>query len=91
MTRTTTIAFALALTLALPATAQTTREELDLPPLSYAGATFLHPNGCLYARADAPGSLRRWHAISNGHVVVAGARRGTDCTGILTQPAGSSR
>jgi hypothetical protein len=64
---------------------------MQLPPLSYTAQTFLHPNGCLYARADAPGAPRRWHAISNGNVVVSGAQRGTDCTGILTQPAGSSR
>lgn len=82
---------ALLVCLALPAAAQSTTEELQLPPATYAGMTYLHPNGCLYARADAPGAPRRWHAISNGNVVVAGAQRGTDCTGVLTQPPGDGR
>jgi hypothetical protein len=77
--------------LALPAAAQSTPEEMQLPPPTYAGLTYLHPNGCLYTRADAPGTPRRWHAISNGNVIVAGARRGTDCTGVLTQPPGDGR
>ncbi len=45
---------ALLLCAALPAAAQS-REELQLPPASYDALTFLHPNGCLYTRADAPG------------------------------------
>jgi hypothetical protein len=76
---------------AAPVMAQTSAEEMQLPPASYEGMTFLHPNGCLYARADAPGYPRRWHAISNGNVVVAGARRGSECTSVLTQPGVASR
>ncbi len=81
---------ALFLCAALPAAAQS-NEELQLPPPSYDGLTFLHPNGCLYTRADAPGTVRRWHAISNGNTLVAGARRGHECTSVLTQPASASR
>lgn len=81
---------ALLLCAALPAAAQS-REEMQLPPSSYQSLTFLHPNGCLYTRADAPGMPRRWHAISNGNTLVAGARRGSECTSILTQPVSASR
>lgn len=76
---------------AVPAASQPTREEMQLPPPTYSDMTFLHPNGCLYARADAPGYARQWHAISNGNVFVAGARRGDECTTVLTQPTGTSR
>lgn len=82
---------ALCLCLAAPVAAQPTAEETQLPPMSYQGATFLHPNGCLYARADAPGFPRRWHAITNGHVVAAGARTNGECSGVLTQPGGATR
>jgi hypothetical protein len=82
---------ALCLCLAAPVAAQPTAEEMQLPPMSYQNMTFVHPNGCVYTRADAPGFPRRWHAISNGTVLVAGARSGTDCTTILTQPGGAMR
>ena len=82
---------ALCLCLAAPVAAQPTADELQLPPMSYQGMTFLHPNGCLYTRADAPGTPRRWHAIHNGGAVVAGARSGGACSGVLTQPGGAMR
>lgn len=82
---------ALCLCLAAPVAAQPTADEMQLPPMSYQGATFLHPNGCVYARADAPGYPRRWHAITNGATLVQGARQGNECLGVLTQPGGAMR
>ena len=77
----------LALT-AMPALANPTGEEMQLPPMTYAQLTFEHPNGCVYTRADPEGHGRRWIVISNGNAVVAGARDGDQCTATLVQPMG---
>ncbi|MCC5973882.1 MAG: hypothetical protein JJT81_07505 [Rubellimicrobium sp.] len=74
------------LCLALPAAASRSQDEAQLPPLSFTGMTFQHPNGCVYSRADPPGGVRSWHAIANAQQFFPGARPGNRCTPTLFQP-----
>jgi hypothetical protein len=82
------VVFALVSMLVLPAQASRANEEAQLPPMSYTAATFHHPNGCVYSRADPPGYPRTWHVIMNAPRFFAGAKTGSNCTPLLYQPRG---
>lgn len=80
------IALFTCLALALPAAASRSEAEAQLPPISFTGMTFHHPNGCVYSRADPPGGGRTWHAIANAPLFFPGALPGSRCTPTLFQP-----
>ncbi len=84
----TLVVSAVLVTIAIPAWATPTRDEMQLPPMSYMDVTFVHPNGCVYTKADPAGFGRRWVPITNGSFVSSGSKNGDQCSTTLYQPMG---